>query len=405
MTAAPPSVPQSPLRTHSFRWFFTGRVVSLLGSSMAPVSLAFAVLHLTRNPVDLGLVLAAQSVSLVLFLLVGGAIADRFPRSRVLIVANLGAAVSQGLVATLLILGTYNLTVIVALEFVNGMLSAFTSPAMRGIVPELVDRDQIQQANSLLGSSRNAIRIFGPTIAGLIVATAGGGWALAIDAASYFLAAVCMARLSLPQQMTSKGSVLGDIRDGWTGFRSITWVWTIVAAFCVTNFVQVAIWTVLGPTVAEHTIGATSWGVVLSAKAVGLLVMSVIMYRLTVRRLLSIGQLSMLLGSLPLLALGAGLNVAMLVAAAFVAGLGSGLFGIAWETSLQEHVPNNLLSRISSYDDLGSFIAIPLGQVLVGPIAAAFGAGAVALVGGAVYAVAVLMPLLSPAVRELRHQP
>lgn len=370
---------------------------------MAPVALAFAVLNLTKNAVDLGLVLAAQSVSLVLFLLVGGVVADRFPRSKVLIVSNVGAAVSQGAVATIIVLGTYNLTVIISLEFLNGTFSAFTSPAMRGIVPELVDKTQIQRANSLLGSSRNAIKIFGPTVAGLIVVAVGGGWALAIDAASYLVAAWCMARLPLAQQMTSKGSVLADIRHGWAGFRSITWVWTIVIVFCVTNCIQVAIWTVLGPTIASHSIGAASWGMVLSSKAVGLLAISIVMYRLTARRLLSLGQLSMVLGALPLLALGAGVNVVVLAAAAFVAGLGSGLFGIAWDTSLQEHVPNNLLSRIASYDDMGSFIAIPLGQVLVGPVSAAFGGGRVVLAGGALYMVAVLVPLLSPTVRELRH--
>ncbi|MEV4439225.1 MFS transporter, partial [Streptomyces sp. NPDC049577] len=103
------------------------------------------------------------------------------------------------------------------------------------------------------------------------------------------------------------------------------------------------------------------------------------------------------------LALGARLGAPWLVVAAFVAGLGTSLTAIAWDTSLQEHVPSHVLSRVSSYDDLLSYLAIPVGQLAVGPLAGAFGGFRVATAAGALYVAAALAPLASTAVRRLPH--
>jgi hypothetical protein len=169
------------------------------------------------------------------------------------------------------------------------------------------------------------------------------------------------------------------------------------------NLVQVGTWQVLGPEVTKQTSGETAWGFVLSARAVGLLVMSVLMYRLVVRHLLRLGQLMSALGCLPLLALGFQLNAAWLAVAAFVAGLGFSSSAISWETSLQEHVDRAMLSRLSSYDDLLSYAGIPVGLLAVGPLASQFGAPAVAAVAGVVYLLVALASLLSRDVRALTH--
>ncbi|UQA61792.1 MFS transporter [Polyangium aurulentum] len=394
----------SPLQQPAFRWFYVGTTVSLMGSAMAPVALAFSILDFSERAIDLGWVLAARSTPLVVFLLIGGAVADRFSRSAVLKMSNLGAAITQGIVAFLLLSGTYNLALIMTLELLNGTLTAFTQPAMRGIVPQLVDKSHIRRANSLLGSTKHAITILGPTAAGVIVVTIGGGWAIAADAATFLVAAFCMSRLSLPQQMARKArTVLTDIREGWTEFRSITWVWAVVASLCATNCLRTGIWSVLGPTIAKQTIGAASWGIVLGARACGLLVMSMVMYRIVVKRLLGFGQLCLGLGSIPLIALGLNAHVYGLAVAAFLAGIGSGVFAPAWETSLQEHVPNKVLSRVASYDDLFSYVAVPIGMLAAGPVASAFGASRVAFMGGILFLAATLLPLLSPSVRRLRH--
>lgn len=392
-----------PLRNREFRWFFSGRLVSLLGSSMAPVALAFAVLGSSHRASDLGVALAARSVPLVLFLLVGGVVADRFSRRTVLLVSNLGAAVTQGAVAVLLISGGFHLAAIAALEFLNGVLSAFTSPALRGIVPQLVDSAQRQRANSLLGSAKNAASILGPSVSGVVVVAVGGGWAIAVDAVSYLAAAVCLARVQLPPQARGTGSPPGffrELREGWTGFRALTWVCTIVLAFAVTNCIYVGVWNVLGPTIATATVGAASWGTVLSVRAVGVLAASAAMYRLATVRSLAVGLLCFALGSLPMIVLGLWGTLYLLLPAALLAGAGQGVMAIVWETSLQDRVAPTMLSRIAAYDDLVSFIAVPVGQVSVAPFASAFGQTQVMVVGGVLFGVAAVMPVFFRSVRR-----
>lgn len=398
---------RSPLLLHKdFRWFLTAQSVSLLGISMAPVALAFAVLDASGSPGDLGVVLTAHMVPLLVFLLVGGAMADRIPRRTVLVAANLGSALIQAGVAALLLTGRYALLPVAVLGLLNGVLAAFTTPALRGIVPQLVPGDQIRQANALLGSVRNATKILGPSLSGVLVAAAGGGPAIAFDALTYLLAAGCLTRLSSltdPAAARRPSGLLADIRDGLAEYRRIRWVWTVSLCFCVVNLVQVGTWQILGPVLTGQVDGEAAWGLVLSARGAGLLVMSALMYRLAVRHLLRLSQLASVLGALPLLALGAHLHASWLVAVAFVAGLGSSMAAIGWETSLQEHVPPHALSRVCAFDDLLSYVAIPVGQLCVGPLAERFGGFQVAAVAGVVYAAAALAPLTSAAVRRLPH--
>jgi MFS family permease len=394
----------SPLRQPDFRWFFSGRLVSLLGSSMAPVALAFAILDASHSTSDLGIVLAVRMIPLLAFLLVGGAVADRFSRRTVLVTANLGAAITQGAVAAVLITDHYNLLLVAALEFGNGALDAFTMPALRGVVPELVDKDQLRQANSLLGSTKNATKILGPTVSALLVLAVGSGPAIAFDALTFLLAAGCLTRLNLTAKVVAQRStVLTDIRDGWSEFRRIPWVWTVTISSGLMNLVQTGTWQILGPALTKQTSGVATWGFVLSARGVGLLVMSVLMYRLVVRHLLRLGQLMSALGALPLIALGLRLDAPWLIASAFIAGLGSSVSGISWDTSLQEHVPPHVLSRVSSYDDLLSYAAIPIGQLTVGPLAQAIGGFRVTAIAGLIYAVVAVGPLASRSVRQLPH--
>lgn len=398
------------LHRPAFRFFLTGQTVSLVGTAMSPVALAFAVLNASHdNPGDLGVVLTAHMIPMLAFLLVGGATADRFARRTVLVWANLGSGLTQGAVAALLLTGRYALLPVALLELLNGVLAAFTTPALRGFVPELVARPQIQQANALLSSVRNATKIFGPSLSGVLVVAIGAGPAIAFDAATYLFAAGCLRLLPLagrpaaPKQPTNKPAMLADIRDGWHRFRSLRWVWTVSATFCVMNLVQTGTWQILGPDLTRKTSGAAAWGLVLSARGAGLLVMSTLLTRLTIRRFLAAGQLMSVLIATPLLVLGAGLPAPYLTAAAFVAGLGSAVASVSWDTSLQEHVPADALSRVCSFDDLLSYAAIPIGQLSVGPLASAFGGFRVVTVAGLVYVVAGLFPLTFRSVRLLPH--
>lgn len=385
-----------------FRGFFIGRAVSLLGSSMASVALALAVLQVSGHAADLGIVLAAQILPQLALLLVGGAVADRFSRRAVLIIANLGAGTTQAAVAVVVLSGHYDLPLVACLELANGALEAFASPAMRGIVPELVPDENLQRANSLLATVQNATRIAGPTLAGLVAAGFGGGWALLIDALSFLIAAFFVARLKLTSRAPQgRASLLKDIREGWRAFASRPWVWSMSLSFCVINLVYVGPWNVLGPLLTSTRGGDAAWGIVLSVRAAGMLVMSVLMYRLRLRRPLRSGAIFGGLAALPLFALGLSANTWLLATCAFVGALGFAMAGITWEVSLQQNVSRTVLSRVASYDDLLSYCTIPLGQLLVGPLAASFGGPQVAFWCGCAYLVASFSPLLVTSVRQL----
>src|SRR4028118_247661 len=120
----------APLRDRRFRLLFAGRSVSMLGSAMAPVALAFAVLEISDSAAVLGIVLAARSIPMAGFMLLGGVVADRFSRSLVLRLSHVGAALTQGAVAVVLIAGVAELWMLVVLEFLNGTVVAFTFPAL-----------------------------------------------------------------------------------------------------------------------------------------------------------------------------------------------------------------------------------------------------------------------------------
>ncbi|MEU3568593.1 MFS transporter [Kitasatospora sp. NPDC036755] len=402
--AAPPSA--SPLRQPSFRWYFAGEAVSLLGSSMAPVALAFAVLDASEQAGDLGLVLAARMLPMLGFMLIGGVVADRLPRRLVLVSANLGSALTQGAIAALLLTGHYSPWPIAALGFLNGVLGAFTSPALRGLLPELVAKDGLQRANALLGMVKNGTKVFGPTISGVLVVAAGGGAAIALDALSYLFAAAFLARLpASSDRIASKGRrhLARDLREGWDAFRRTSWVWPVTLAFCAVNLVNTGSWQILGPQLTADVFSPVTWGLVLSVRGVGMLLSSSLLYRLTIRRFLLWGQLAVTLNALPLLALGARLPVPWLIAASFVAGAGSSVSAIAWDTSLQEHIPPGVLSRVAAYDDLFSYLAIPVALLAVGPLSQSFGPYAVTTVSGLLLVVIALLPPAVPAVRRLPH--
>ena len=394
----------SPWQSVRFRWYYAGSVASWVGSAMAPIGLVFAVLAFSKSTSALGLVLAARSIPLICFMILGGAVADRISRSRLLTLSNLGSAVTQGAVATLLLCGSRNLVMIMILEAANGTFNAFTTPAMAGIVPQLVDAGSQQSANSLLSAARALTSILGRPLAGVLVAAVGGGWAIAFDAVTFLVAALC-ARWSgpfAPAQATS-ANLLKDIRAGWAAFRRVRWIWVGSLSVTVANCVQAGIWTVLGPATAAHTVGPAAWGVVLSAQAAGLFVMSAVMYRLKPRRLLRFGYLCLPFASLHLITLSFGTNVGVLCAASFIGGLSFTALNVAWTTSLQTHIPTGLLSRVSAIDNIGAFAAIPLGQIAVSPVAAAVGTTQVEIVGALLFTIMAMLPIALPEVRTLRQ--
>lgn len=377
----------APLRARNFAWYYSATTVNLLGTTMAGIALTFGVLGLTGSTTSLGLVMAARTTPMVVLLLWGGVIADRFSRTAIIQVGNLMSGLTQALVAVLFLTGSAQLWQIVVLSAVNGAVSALTFPALRSVLPQLVARDQLQPTNALMSISRNGLTVLGPSLGALLVVTIGSGWALAFDAATWLVSAALLTRVRIPprERDAAGPGTLQQLREGWTYFRGTTWLWVVVVAFGVLNAIGSGAWMVIGPSVAKHTIGAQGWGLVLSAEAVGLLATALALLRVRLRRPLFAGMIGISVLGLPMVMLGARPALVPLVGIALLAGAGTEIFGIGWNLAMQEHVPEAMLSRAYSYDALGSFVAIPIGQVVAGPVALAVGAPTVLVSAGVAY--------------------
>jgi MFS family permease len=352
-------------------------------------------------------VLAARTVPQVVFLLVGGVIADRWPRQLMMVGANAVSGTAQAAVALLLLLGVAEVWHLVALEIVAGASSAFFFPASSGIVPQTVPPRMLQEANALLRMSMSATTIFGAAAGGILVAAIGSGWALAFDAATYFASALLLGRIGLPRSARIEGSnALAELRDGWREFSSRTWLWTIVVAFGFMNAAHSGASNVLGPTIAREELGgAAAWGFILSAEAAGFVAGGLLMLWLRPRRILLVGCAAMALLLPGLLLLAAAAPVPVIAGAYLLAGVGIETFGVLWDMSLQQNIPQEKLSRVYSYDALGSFVLIPLGLVVAGPLAEAIGADETLWLAAAIIAAGTIGMLLVNDVRRLERKP
>lgn len=390
----------SPWASRTFTRWFTGFAVSTLGGSMTQVALAFSVLAHAGSGADLGWILAANTATAVALTPLAGVLADRLPRARVLVGSHVGSGLAQAGTATVLLTGHYALAPMVALAALSGVFGAFTSPAARGLLPELVPAQALGRANSARTTARAMAKIAGPSAAGVLVATAGGPWALVVDAVSFLVAAVLFATLRLRGAGGAGGAPAAparaarpplrtDFADGWATFVSMPWLVVGTSAFLVINIAFTGLWQVLGPLLASRGVGAVVWGTVLSARSVGMLAGGVGSYRVRPRRPLVVAMAGPAGTVLPFLALLAGGGAWWLWPTALVAGVGSAVADVAWETTLQRAVPTGAMSRVASIDEFVSYTGAPLGQAAAAPLAALLGpVGAVTalvcVLGGAV---------------------
>lgn len=396
----------APLRHREFRLLFFGRLTSLAGSAIAPIALAFAVLGLTGSPTDLGIVLAAGAAPQIVLFLFGGVIADRLPRNLLMAASDVVSGLAQVVAAVLVLRGDVEIWQLAALNGVRGAASAFFFPAAQGLTPQTVPDTELQEANALLRLTFSGTNIVGAALGGLAVAVAGPGWALAWDGATYLAGAVLVALIRVPSTRVGEAgsSVMRELREGWAEFSGHTWLWTIVAAAAFGNMAMQVGYTVLGPVVADRELGgADAWGLIVAAMGVGFLLGGLSAFRVRPARPLFFAQAVVVFGAGGMVGLALGLPVWGVALGSLVAGAAFELFGVFWDLALQQHVPRDRLSRVSSYDALGSFVAIPLGQLVAGPLAAAIGVtGAIWLAVG-VYVTAQASCLLVPDVRRLKR--
>jgi MFS family permease len=399
----------APLRHRGFRYLLAGRAVNALGNAFAPIALAFAVLDLTGSATDLGFVVGARTVVNVAFVLFGGVLADRMPKSVLMVGSSVAAALTQAAVAGLVLTHTATIPLLIGLAAINGMVAALAQPASASVLPLTVPAEVRQQANALVRIFLNGAAILGAPAAGIVVAVVGPGWGIAVDAATFAVSVLCFAGLGAAiggkrPEAPGRQHVLADLRAGWSEFRSRTWLWAVVAGAALANMAWGGGFLVLGPVVADATFGRRAWGFVLAAQTVGMIVGGLVAMRLRVRRLLFFGTVCLLPFAIPLFLLGSYPHVGLLIAGGLVAGLGLEQFSVAWDTTMQEHVPPEKLARVYSYDMVGSFVALPIGEMTAGPIAHAAGAGPTLIGAGALLVLSVVGMLSSRDVRTLRHE-
>lgn len=410
MTA--PATPDRPARRpawagRNYTLLTAAAVVTGLGSSGALVAAAFAVLEAGGDGGDVGLVAAARTAPLVTFLLIGGAVADRLPRHRVMVAANTLNCVSQALFAVLVLTGEARLWQMALLSALGGTGQAFFAPAAEGMLLSSVTGEQAGKAFAYFRMGMQGAQIGGAALGGVLIAAVGPGWVLAIDAAAFAVAGALRAFLDvshIPPREPGSG-MLQDLREGWREVASRRWLWSIVLQFSVVNAVIGAADAVYGPLVAEdHLGGARSWGMALAAFGAGTVLGGLLMTRWKPRRLLLVGTLCVFPFALPAAALAVPLPLAALAVVMFVSGASIEVFGVSWMTALHQEIPEEKLSRVSAYDWFGSVSMMPLATALAGPAEEAFGRSA-ALWGCAALTVVLTAAVLTvPEVRRLSRR-
>ena len=389
----------------AYRRLFAARTISNVGNGMAPVALAFGVLALPDgSPTALSIVLASQAIPLVIFLPIGGVIADRVGRPLMIGLCDMLLFAVIAAIGLLFLTDNATIPLLVGLQVLAGILNGLWYPAYPGLISDVVPEEHLQPANAYLSVGSNGGFIIGTAIGGVLVTLFGSGWAIVIDAFTFLIAGALVysfRRLSRPHH--SGETPIRDLVDGWKSFISYRWIVAVVVAFSLIVMVMRGAEEVLGPVLADQRYGGPAgWSAVLGALAVGLLVGALIASRLRIARPIAFGMLMCLMLPAWLLTLALAAPLPVIMAGAFAWGLAIEFFQVLWFTALQRNVPPESLSRVSSYDAFGSLMFGPVGLALAGPLLLFVPISEAFAVAALVAAAATLGSLLVPAVWKLR---
>ena len=393
------------LRERSFRLLLTGQAISIIGDAISMIALPFAILAMGGGVGQVGLVLAARAIPNAVFLLVGGVWADRLPRRLVMLTSDLVRGATMVGMFAVLVSDRGSIAALVALSAVYGVGEAFFRPALSGVIPQTVSAERLQEAYGLLATTPALGIAVGGAVGGALVALVSPAGAIAFDAASFGLSAICLALMRTTGAPTPwrNRDFRSDLREGWTAFSSRSWlVVVVIGEVLYALFVMPSIYAV-GPAIADARLGGSSdWAAVVSGFGIGFLIGGLTAMRLRPRRPLVLAYLLCLPFALFFLLLAAAPPVAVLVVAAIGAGSVISMSGALLETTITREVAPELRSRVGSFRTLGSVAMLPVGMILVGPITGAFSnAGAELIAFGAVLLNAAIV-LGTPSVRALR---
>jgi MFS family permease len=391
------------LEEREFRLLWLSRVVSDFGDRFGTIGLAFAVLGIKASASALAYVLAARTISSIALFLVAGVWADRLPRQLVMLGSDVVRGLAHGALAVLLLTGRAEIWHLVVLAGVYGAGEAFFGPASQGLVPQTVSASRLQQANALMSLSRNVTGVAGPAVAGVVIALSSAGWAVAVDAATFAVSAAFLLRMRIAFTKPARQAFLTDLREGWSEFTRRTWVWVCVCHFALFQFAALAPFLVLGPYISKAELGgASAYATITAFAGVGSIIGSLVALRFRPSRQLVASFLAIVIWTPVLIGFALAAPVPVISALALVAAAGMNFGVTIWFTALQQHIPQHALSRVSSYDWAGSVLVLPLGYILVGPLADRFGAAEV-LYAAAVWTIVSSLAILAiPSVRNLR---
>ncbi|MEU1465825.1 MFS transporter [Streptomyces sp. NPDC005727] len=393
------------LKDRSVLALLTARSVSLLGNAIMPIALAFAILEMPGGSATvLGLVLATRMVTQLLFVLLGGVFADRLPKQRLMIGADVAAGAVQTVAALLLIGGTASPVALAGLAALSGAAAALFEPASRSVMPALVDGESLQSANALLKLSMRGGSIVGAALGGVLVAVMGAGQTLLVDAGTFFASALLLTlvRAVAPAAKGPAKTMLAALREGWQEFTARRWVWVMVSQMAVVNVLLAGSFYVLGPVVAKHTYGgATGWSAVLTVQAIGFVAGTLVAVRVRPARPVRVAALATAGFPLPLFLLAAQAPLAAVCVAAFAAAIFIDVYEVMLDTTLQKNIPPEALSRVMSYEVLGTFALVPLGSAVAGPVSRGLGSGPTLAWAGALIVAAGVLTFLLPSIRAV----
>ena len=413
-----------------FRLLLADRLIAPASVGFSIVGVSFAVLKATNSATDLSYVLAAQIAPSLVFALIGGVAADRFPPQRVIVAANLFMALGEGTFGVLVLTSRPQLWAMIGLEAITGTGIAIFYPASQALLPRLVPRALLQEASAISRMAMNTGQMSGAAIAGLLVAVAGAGWALLLCGIGMVTTVPLLLsirgsrpgarddqvsepvadRVPAPAPAPAPGpaqapasSMLAELREGWSEFRSHTWLWVIVAQFCVVMMAWYGAFSVLGPVVArQHYGGPAAWGAITAADALGLIAGGLASLRFTPRRpMLFVVLIGGAVAISPL-----SLAMVLPLAAVCVASFGLGVFVemmmVQWTVTMARNIPSDKLARVSSYDVLGSVMAMPAGALIAGPLGTAIGISQAQYAAAAVIILASALALIPRDIRTIR---
>jgi MFS family permease len=399
--------PRGALRSRNFRLLVGCDVISGTGSAVAFVAIPFAVLAIGGSASDVGYVATASLIPMIVFTLVGGVAGDRYRPHKVIVAANSMQALAQATAAGLVFAHQAQVWELIVLAAVRGTGLGLYYPAAQGLLPQTVAEEDRPQANAISRIGRNTSGIAGAALGGLLVAAAGPAWGLAVDAASFAVAAALRAGMRFPPvPATDRESPLHQLREGWREFIARRWLWAIVGSFTIMTAFTSGTISVLGPVVADRKLGgAGAWGIILAGYGVGAVIGGLAMVKLRPKRMLVVASAAAGGFSALLFALAVPLPGLGVAGVAVIVGITAEIFMVNWVTTMQQEIPARLLSRLSAYDALGSFALAPVGVAVAGPLSAVFGPSAVLTVGGLVIVALTIAVLGVPEVRSMRRRP